>query len=119
MDVYIIYNGGVIMQQYKGIAVSPGVCKSKARIIEDEKDFEKVESGDIIVVYRSSPGWIIPLMNAGGMICEIGGAFSHIGILCRELSKPCVSGVPDIYSIIKDNNIISIDGTLGEIQIYE
>lgn len=107
------------MQQFKGIAVSPGVCKSKAKIIIDDKDFEKVEVGDIIVVYKSSPGWIIPLMKAGGMVCEVGGAFSHIGILCRELSKPCISGIPDIVSKIRDNYTIYINGDSGEIQIYE
>lgn len=107
------------MRKYKGIAVSPGICKSKTKIIRNEEDFEKVEPGDIIVVYKSSPGWIIPLMKAGGIVCEIGGAFSHIGILSRELSKPCVSGIPNIFSEIHDNCNIYIDGTLGEIQVYE
>lgn len=107
------------MRQYKGTAVSQGICKSKAKILVDEGDFAKVEPGDIIVVYRSSPGWVIPLMKAGGMICEIGGAFSHIGILCRELGKPCVSGVPNIYTDIHDDDMIYINGTIGEIQIYE
>lgn len=107
------------MSQYKGIAVSHGSCKSNAKIIASEEDFDKVEDGDIIIVYKSSPGWIIPLMKASGMVCEIGGALSHIGILCRELGKPCVSGIPEIYSKIKDNDIIYINGALGEVQVYE
>lgn len=114
-----MFDGGIKMRQYKGIAVSPGICRSKAKVIINEKDFEKVELGDIIVVYKSSPAWIIPLMKAGGMICEIGGSFSHIGILSRELSKPCVSGISNIFSEIHDNDNIYIDGTLGEIQVYE
>ncbi len=107
------------MQQYKGVAVSPGICKSKAKVISGENDFGKVEPGDIIIVYKSFPGWIIPLMKAGGMVCEIGGVFSHIGILCRELSKPCVSSIPNIYSKIRDNDIIYINGNSGELQVYE
>lgn len=105
--------------EVRGIAVSHGSCKSRAKVIANEEDFDKVEQGDIIIVYKSCPGWIIPLMRAGGMICEIGGALSHIGILCRELGKPCVSGIPNIYSQIKDNDIVYINGTLGEVQIYE
>ena len=102
---------------YYGIPVSPGIAKSKAKIINDLDDFSKVENGDIIVVDKSFPGWIVPLMKASGMICEIGGNFSHIAILCRELGKPCVSGVSDIRSTIKDGENVLIDGNKGEIHV--
>ncbi len=53
------------------------------------------------------------------MICEIGGALSHIGILCRESGKPCVSGIPDVCSIIKDGDDVMIDGNKGVVYVYK
>lgn len=107
------------MISYNGIAVSSGIARSRAKVLNDVNDFVKVEEGDIIIVYKSYPGWVIPLIKASGMICEIGGALSHIGILCRESGKPCVSGIPDICSIIKDGDDVMIDGNKGVVYVYK
>ncbi len=107
------------MKSYKGIPVSSGFCKSKAKIINNSADFGKVQYGDIIIVKHSFPGWIIPLMKASGLVCEIGGKVSHIGILCRELGKPCVSNIPNIQETIHDEDYIFIDGDTGEVCIYD
>lgn len=107
------------MRSFKGIPVSSGYCRSKAKIINTTEDFAKVQQGDIIVVKHSFPGWIIPLMKASGLICEIGGAASHIAILCRELGKPCVSGISSIQELVNDNDDIFIDGNTGEVCIYD
>lgn len=107
------------MLKYTGIPVSHGCIKSTAKVLSDDTDFDCVEYGDIIIVYRSSPGWIIPLMRAGGIICEVGGALSHLGILCREIGKPCVSGIPGIHTTIKNGDTLYLDGSTGEVIIYE
>lgn len=105
------------MEQYIGISVSGGTTRAAAKVLLNMDDFAKVEPGDIIVVPKSFPGWIIPLINSSGLICEIGGAFSHLGILCRELGKPCVSGIPNICNLIADNDIIFLDGDKGEVYV--
>lgn len=105
------------MEQYIGISVSGGTVRAAAKVLLDMDDFAKVEPGDIIVVPKSFPGWIIPLIKSSGLICEIGGVFSHLGILSRELGKPCVSGISNICTLIADNDIIYLDGDKGEVYV--
>jgi pyruvate,water dikinase len=81
-----------------------------------EEDFGKVNNGDIVVVYRSSPAWAVPLMRgAGGMICEVGGKVSHIAIICRELGIPCVIGIHGIFEELKDGDLVTVDCENGEV----
>lgn len=107
------------MKKFTGIIASTGFVKSRIKIIHSEDDFYKVEQGDIIAVYKSSPAWTIPLMKSAGMICEIGGMASHIAIICRELSVPCITGIAGIISELHDGDIVSIDCNTGEVCISE
>lgn len=103
---------------FKGISASVGIVKGSVKVISDEADFEKVNQGDILVVYRSSPAWAVPLMKASGMICEVGGKVSHIAIICRELGVPCITGVPGIFREFKDGDIALIDCENEEVYKY-
>ena len=73
----------------------------------------------IIVVYESSPAWTIPLLKSSGMICEVGGVTSHIAIICRELSVPCITGIKGILSNLYDGEIVFINGNAGEVYVIE
>ena len=105
------------MTKYKGIPVSDGIAHSKAVIINSIEDYKKVNHEAIIVVKKSYPGWIIPLMTASGIIVEIGGKYSHIGIVSREKGKPCVSDIPNICRIIHDGDEVIINGDTGEVDV--
>lgn len=103
------------MKKYVGTIASTGSAKSCVKILHNEDDFFKVKEGDIIVVYESSPAWTIPLLKSSGMICEVGGVTSHIAIICRELSVPCITGIESITSKLHDGEIVSIDCNAGEV----
>lgn len=107
------------MKKYVGTIASTGLAKSSVKILHSEDDFFKVEEGDIIVVYDSSPAWTIPLLKSSGMICEVGGVTSHIAIICRELSVPCITGIKGITFKLHDGEIVSIDGNTGEVYVIE
>lgn len=107
------------MKKYIGTIASTGLVKSRVKILHNEDDFFKVEEGDIIVVHNSSPAWTIPLMKSSGMICEVGGIASHIAIICRELSVPCITGIEGITSKLHDGETVWIDCNLGEVCQFE
>ena len=98
---------------------SEGSIRAKAKIINDETDFASVKRGLIIIVRKSSPEWIVPLLKADGIICEVGGNFSHLAIICRELGKPCITNVRGIFDTIKDGADIMIDGPGKEVIWYD
>ncbi len=52
-----------------------------------------------------------------GVVCECGDYSSHMSIITRAISIPCVVGVSDASAIVKDNDIIALDGEKGEIWI--
>lgn len=107
------------MRRFPGVMASEGSIRSKAKKINDETDFARVNKGDIILVRRSSPGWIVPLLQSEGIICEVGGIFSHLAIICRELGKPCITNVNGIFDIIEDGADIMIDGNRKEVIWYD
>ena len=50
-----------------------------------------------------------------GFITDIGGRTSHAAIMARSLEIPAILGLGDITSIVKDGDIIAIDGDTGEV----
>ncbi len=52
-----------------------------------------------------------------GIICECGDYSSHMSIIARALSIPCIVGVSDISGIVQDNDVVLLDGEKGEVWI--
>lgn len=102
-----------------GIGCSSGIVTGKAYCIDLLDDTTDIPLDAILIVKKSSPQWVVPLMHSRGIVCEIGGRMSHLAILCRELDKPCVSGIERAFSIIKTNDSITIDGERGKVIINE
>lgn len=103
----------------KGLGCSPGMAFGKAFKMSLNDNLDHVLPNSIIIVEKSSPQWIVSLGDSQGIICEIGGKMSHLAILCREIGKPCVTGIDHIYSIIQNGDSIVINGGTGEVSINE
>ena len=50
-----------------------------------------------------------------GIVTDQGGQTSHAAIVSRELSVPCVVGTNTATKIIKEGDLITVDGTNGKI----
>lgn len=50
-----------------------------------------------------------------GFATEIGGPTSHTAIMARSLEIPAVVGVPNLTDLVKDGDIIIIDGNHGRV----
>ena len=101
----------------QGIAVSGGYVRGAARVIHDPRAAMHMQPGEILVTRATDAGWtaIFPLLS--GMVTEIGGQLSHAAILAREYGLPAVVDVHDATRLIRDGQIISIDGTTGRIYL--
>ncbi|HCE44192.1 MAG TPA: hypothetical protein DET40_11650, partial [Lentisphaeria bacterium] len=82
----------------------------------DEKPFL---AGDILVARATDPGWTPLFASASAVILEVGGMLQHGALVAREYGLPCVAGVADATSILKDNAIVEVDGTAGIVRIIE
>jgi rifampicin phosphotransferase len=98
----------------RGTPASGGVVTGKARVIL-EPGGAHLEPGEILVAPSTDPGWTPLFLTAGGLVMEMGGPMSHGAIVAREYGIPAVVGVPDATQRIETGDLISIDGSVGEV----
>ncbi len=99
----------------KATGCSAGIVKAKARIITDPRT-QKLELGDILIASHTDPGWISVFSNASAIVVERGSLLSHSAIVARELGIPCVVGLKNATSWIKDGEIVEVDGATGRVE---
>ena len=106
------------VKHLEGNGCSHGVVKGRIKVLENFRlpDREKFE---IIVTKHTDPGWTPLFGLCKGIIVEHGGLLSHAAIISRELNLPCVIGVKGATKKLKDGQLVSINGSTGEIKIHE
>ena len=103
------------LKQLKGTSASSGKFTGVAKIIKNFEDSYKLEQGDIMVCISTNPSWTPLFGIVSGIICENGGTLSHTAIVAREYGIPTVLDVSNATNIIRDNDLIEINGDTGVI----
>ncbi len=69
----------------------------------------------IMVAHDVSPADLIQLkpQQFAGILTDLGGATSHTSIVARSLNKPCVAGLHHARELIKDGDMLIVDGGQG------
>ena len=97
-----------------GISGSPGRAHGTARVVLDPSQLQEPPTAeDILVVPFTDVGWTPLLPGIRGIVAETGGQLSHTSIIAREYGLPAVVGVEDATRLIKDGQLITIDGSRG------
>jgi len=102
---------------FKGVACSPGIIKGKVKVIKDIFDADRLERGDILITKFTDPGWTPKFSLLLGVATETGGILSHAAAISREYGIPAVLAIPNITKILKDGQIVTIDGNSGNVII--
>ena len=119
-------------QLAKGIAASPGAA-SGITIFDVKKAIELGEAGKKVILVRkeTKPEDVPAFFSAEGILTSLGGKSSHAAIVSRGMGKPCIVGCAELKidydnntctangMTIKENDMISIDGSTGTIFIGE
>lgn len=116
----------------EGLPASPGAASG--RVVFDANVAEqKQQDGEKVILVRSetTPDDIHGIVAAQGVLTSRGGMTSHAAVVARGMGKPCVSGCEAIKidlqggffqvgdRIIKEGEIISLDGTTGRVYYGE
>ena len=101
----------------EGLGASPGAASGKVRILKSVKEIGKIRVGEVLVAQMTNPDFVPAMKKACAIVTDQGGRTSHAAIVSRELGIPCVVGTSLATKILKNGEIISVDGTSG--LIYE
>jgi pyruvate,water dikinase len=102
--------GNILLQ---GLGASPGIASGKVKIIHNPKEITKIEQGDILVAVMTSPDYVPAMERASAIVTDEGGITAHSAIVSRELGIPCIVGTEKATSILKEGEVITIDGHKG------
>jgi len=102
-----------------GLAGSPGVVRGPARVISSLADAERLHPGDVLVTQTTSPPWTPFFQVAAAVVTDVGGSLSHCAIVAREYMIPAVVGTKVGTSVIRDGQLVEVDGTEGVVRIVE
>ncbi|MDO4283084.1 MAG: PEP/pyruvate-binding domain-containing protein [Clostridia bacterium] len=102
-----------------GVGCSSGIVTAKARLIEDFSKIDEILPGEILVTRFTDTGWTSKFAILGGMITENGGMLCHLAITAREYNLPCIVSVKNVMNIIKDGDIVTMNGASGDIIIED
>jgi pyruvate, water dikinase len=101
----------------KGQGAAPGIASGRVVIIRDVKDTGSVKEGDILVTKMTNPDMVPAMRKVAAIITDEGGMTCHAAIVSRELGTPAIVGTKTATSVLKNGQLITVDGEMG--LVYE
>lgn len=101
----------------KGRAASHYVAKGPARVIDGEAALKQVKEGEILVLIDSTPVMVPYIVKAAGYVGSRGGLLCHLAIVSREFEKACVNGIKEATKLIKNGEIVEVNGITGVVKV--
>jgi pyruvate,water dikinase len=103
--------------QIRGIPVSRGGVKARARIVNSVAEAAALQPGEIMVVSFTDIGWTPYFSLIAGLITEIGSPLSHGAVVAREYGIPAVVSAKGARSFIKTGDMVALDGESGIVEL--
>ena len=116
-----------------GLAASPGAAVGLVMFSAEDAALHAAKGTSVILVRdETSPEDIEGMTTSEGILTARGGTTSHAAVVARGMGKPCITGCQSLkidYKnksividgrdgvIIKEGDMLSIDGTTGEVMI--
>ncbi|MBL7487993.1 phosphoenolpyruvate synthase [Frankia sp. AgB1.9] len=98
-----------------GLAGSPGQASGQARLLRSPQEGDELRDGEVLVAEMTSPDWVPVMRRAAAVVTDSGGVTCHAAIVAREMGVPCVVGTRDATSTLSTGQLVTVDGTRGEI----
>lgn len=111
--------GGEAPRQLVGQPAAPGLATGRARRVVEPEDTARFRAGDVLVCDAIQPTMthVVPLACA--VVERRGGMLIHGAIIARELGIPCVNGISRATALLRDGDVVTVDGHLGIVTVGE
>lgn len=101
----------------RGNAGSPGKIRGPARVVRALAEAGKLKPGDVLVAETTAPPWTPLFATASAVVTDTGGVLSHCAVVAREYRIPAVVGTGEATQLIKDGQLLEVDGEAGIVRI--
>ncbi len=102
-------------QLIRGLAASPGLAAGRVRVVRAVADGDALLAGEILVAEMTNPDWVPVLRRAAALVTDGGGMTCHAAIVSRELGVPCVVGTRTATQVLRDGEVVTVDGRRGTV----
>jgi len=100
-----------------GLPGSSGVATGRVAVLRSPSEQDKIKPGDVLVAPFTDVGWTPLFLVASAVVTELGGPLSHSCVVAREYGVPAVVNVKDATTILKDGEMVSVDGDSGVVTV--
>lgn len=98
-----------------GLAASKGTASGPVRILLSPEEGDRLQDGEVLVAPITSPDWVPAMRRAAALVTDGGGMTCHAAIVSRELGVPCVVGTRIATTTLRDGEVVTVDGALGQV----
>ena len=103
----------------EGEAVGTKIGYGEVNVIENAKEINKFEPGQVLVTEMTDPDWEPIMKIASALVTDRGGRTCHAAIISRELGIPCVIGTVNGTRALKNVKEVTVDCSEGIGRVYE
>ena len=100
-----------------GFPGSPGIAQGTVKVVREVSDAGKLNPGDILVTEYTLPSWTPLFARTAALVTDSGGVLSHSAVVAREYGIPTVVGTGTATAVIRDGQVIEVDGTAGRVRM--
>lgn len=101
----------------RGLGASAGVARGTALVLASAAHApDAIPPGTVAVLRALDPAWTPLLPRFAGLVVERGGLLSHVAVQAREYGVPLVIGVDNATGLLRNGEVIEIDGAHGTVR---
>lgn len=100
-----------------GVPGSPGTYRGTVRVVRDETQFSRLQTGDVVVCPITTPTWSVLFLQAGAVVTDSGGVLAHTAVIAREYGIPAVLATGDGTQRLRDGDVVTVDGSAGTVAL--
>jgi pyruvate, water dikinase len=105
--------GGAVL--VRGLAASAGRASGRVRVLQSPTEGEVLLDGEVLVAPMTSPDWVPTMRRAAAVVTDGGGMTCHAAIVSRELGVPAVVGARQATSLLRNGELVTVDGAEGTV----
>ena len=103
------------VELFSGLPASPGVAAGRTEIILHPSEIVNLKQGEVLVAEMTTPDFVPAMKRAAAIITDRGGRTCHAAIVARELGVPCVVGTGTATKMLREKQLVTVDGYQGKI----